>query len=253
MLWNLRRLLFIFLILNYFSPLFAQHDSCHYRKNAYITEVGGIGISPISIFEPNSTSWNNYVLPGYSFSGSAGIPILGSGKFTFGITALFGYYSNWYNINKYLNSQTTPGFFQNTYERWQNGAFTQYSFMAGAYAAMSVGKATIEIKATGGIAVLQLPDYSYYIIDSPPVNYSVLITQTFSSKIAPAFDGGVQVNYPLGKNISATFECEYLFYSSYYSYTTYQGNHLSATADSPAPAAMQMVNALLGITYSFGK
>ncbi len=232
----------------------AQHDSSAHSTSAYITAAAGIGISPRTLFLPSGNStWNDYVMPGYSFSCSGGIPVLHLHKVTFGILALFGYYSNWFNMDKYMNCLTSTDPNKSTYSKSQSGAYTQYSVLGGAYATCIIGKTTFELSVMGGLAADILPNASYFETYAPPVHYSILITQTFSAKAGAGLDAGVQVNYPLGKSMSATFGCHYLMSSCNYTNTMYEGNNPNGFTSAPLTAYLQMINALAGLTYSFGK
>ncbi len=232
----------------------AQNDSARQGITPYITVAAGISTSPEFIFEPSANiSWNDYVIPGYSFSASSGVPVWRRGKLALGVTAMFGYYSNGFNFTKYLSYLASTDNNQASFKKSQAGAFTQYSYLAGFYGAYAVGKTVIELKVTGGIGAIVLPNSSYYVIYSPPVNYSILSTQTYSSQIGYSFDGGIQINYPLGKNMSATFDGDFLYYSCKYTNIVYEGNNPTGKSNPPGTAMMQMMNGLLGLTYTFGK
>jgi hypothetical protein len=231
------------------SLAFAQHDSCKHTPRPYADLSGGVGLAPEAVFMPSSLSWMGYMLPGFNANISGGIPVA---KSNFGIAGQVSYYGNVFNMNKYMNNINLYAANGTVYTAVSYGSYIQLAYMVGAFAAYAIDKTTIEVKVMGGFESITLPNYNYTVTEPQVPGFSETDTYIYTTSMSVAFGAGLQIGYAITKNFSIIYNSDMVITNVPYNLTAYRDQTVSK-ASGTGDAPVFMMNAAIGLRYSFGQ
>ncbi len=241
-------LLSFFLLTFSFSITYAQSDSSRHRPNPYLDLSVGVSLAPQAVFMPKDINyWMDFAQPGFNINVSGGAPLFHS---CFGITGQFSYYSNVYNMAKYVNAippQTNEAFTSSSY-----GSFTQYAFMVGVFAAYKIDKTTLELKAMAGLESVTLPNYAYLVTYPAISSYSEVDSYFYNTSLSATFGAGLQIAYSITKSLAIIYNSDIIISSVPFTESSYR-NATPSNATGSGNAQIFMFNAALGVRYNFGK
>ncbi|HXB13867.1 MAG TPA: hypothetical protein VNZ45_17900 [Bacteroidia bacterium] len=231
-----------------FSFIYGQSDSSKHLPKPYLDVSAGVGLAPQAIFMPSDIDyWMDFVQPGFNINVSGGAPLFHS---CFGVAGQFSFYSNGYNMDKYMNAippQPNTVYTASTY-----GSFSQYAILVGAFASYTIGKTIIELKVMGGIEDVTLPNYAY-ITSFPQVpGYTENDTYIYTTSVSATFGGGLQIGYAITKNLSIIYNSDIVIAKVPYNLTAYR-NLTASNSSGSGYANVFIFNAALGARYNFGK
>jgi len=256
----MKKLICVFLLLLQFvliDPLkgigqnYVSSDSLRGIKETYIGIGGGVSLAPERLFHSHSNgAWIDYPKTGYTINLNGRLQI---SHYQFGIILNLGYYSNAFDINKYLNFNTQD--VGSTVTSLSYSSFTQVTPLIGGSYIHSFGRLSVDLRVLLGIDFVTLPNTEVDVHASSS-NPEYTNTYIYTATTGFAVGGGISASYPINRSLSASVGVNFVLASAHYNTVQYKDYSLGVNYRYDtfgSTANLDMMNMSLGLNYGFGK